>query len=366
MRALRSPRALAAGFVLYASLLTSVIQADAQQPTIAGTLSGVVIDAATRTPVQGAFLSVGERGPRAISDSTGAFRLPAVPGGDQTILVRRFGYLDLSLGVFVGGSTATLRVILQPEPIRLEGVVASGVAEVALSGTVTNAKDGSAIPWASLTLSRDAVRKEGAASSDPQGIFRIDDVETGPYFLRVQALGYKSQYVMMDVTAPPRTVDVALEPDSVIQKGLVRFERSLKERRNYFSGINRAFGQDLLHYSAAPSASAFLETDAHMGFVPCPGGAGTFADACIVSRGQVIEPAVYIDELPIMGGLEVLSSYHPSEFHSIEVFGQGATIRAYTYAFVERTAVRPRAFLVPELRLRGEMRAPAPRGGGPD
>jgi hypothetical protein len=218
------------------------------------------------------------------------------------------------------------------------------------------------------------VHRELVEDGRPQGIFRIDGVATGRYFLRVQALGYKSQYVMMDVTAPPQTVDLALEPDEAIQKGLARFERSLKECRNYFAGINRAYGRDLLHYSVAPSATGFLETDAHMGFVPCPGGTGgaltggglsdVIGDACIVSRGAVIEPVVYIDELPIMGGLEVLASYHPTEFHSIEVFGDGATIRAYTYSFMEKMAIRPRGFIVPPIQLRGELRKPGPRGGG--
>jgi hypothetical protein len=162
----------------------------------------------------------------------------------------------------------------------------------------------------------------------------------------------------------------------VIQKGLAKFERSLKERRNYYAGINRAYDRERLHYTAAASATRFLQSDANVGLVPCPGAQGgamtggggtpTVGDGCVVSRGGVIEPVVYIDELPIMGGLEVLESYHPSEFHSIEVFGDGATIRAYTYAFMEKMAIRPRAFIVPPIQLRGEIRKPGPIGGGPD
>ena len=345
--ALRFRPPLAARFLLTAALSMWGSLISAQQPAPAVTLAGVVVEATTGTPISGAFLSVGERGPRAISDAAGAFRLPAVSAGEQTILVRRFGYMDMSLNVLVEGAARPLRVILQPAPIALEGLDVMGRAEVALAGRVTNAKDGSAIPWASLTLSRDVVRKEGSASSDPDGIFRIDGVPTGQYFLRAQALGYVPQYLMIDVTAPPAAVQLALEPDSAIQAGVTRFNGQLKGRRNYLAGINYAYNADRLHYTAAPSATDFLETDASVSFIDCAGSRTALGDQCIIFRGNVVEPAVYIDELPIMVGLEVLESYAPSEFYLIEVFNSGRTIRAYTYEFMEKMAKKPRALLVP-------------------
>jgi hypothetical protein len=395
MELLRGRRLLRAGLLFAASLAADADRLGAQQPA-SSTVTGVVIDAATRAPVPGAFLAVGERGPRAIADSTGAFRLSAVAGGYQSIQIQRFGYLDLSLNLFVGESDGPLRVILQPEPIALEGVVSAGVAEVALSGTVRNARDGAGIPWASLTLTPDAVRKEGSASSDPEGVFRIDDVQTGRYLLRVQALGYHGQYVALDVTAPPPTLDLALEPDTVVQKGLAQFTRSLRSRRNYLPGSNRSFGQEQLHYTAAVSAAHFLDSDANVSLLPCPagkddgaesaaaaaagqsttgqspvaeGGAAPVGGSCVMWHGGIIEPQVYVDELPMMAGLEVLASYHPSELHSIEVFNEGATIRAYTYEFMQKMAVRPRGFIIPETKLRSEIRPPQVRApatpGGP-
>jgi hypothetical protein len=58
-----------------------------------------------------------------------------------------------------------------------------------------------------------------------------------------------------------------------------------------------------------------------------------------------MEPKVYIDELPILGGLDVLQSYSPGEFHQIEVFACGA-IRAYTPAYFTQQARRPKQILI--------------------
>jgi hypothetical protein len=173
------------------------------------------------------------------------------------------------------------------------------------------------------------------------------------------------------VDAPPAPLEVTLEPDPVIQAGIARYNSQLKSRRNYLPGFNRAYDQERLHYTAAPSATQFLATDAGMGLVPCPGssggseggggGADPIGNACVVWRGGIVEPSVFIDELPIMAGLEELASYHPSEFYSIEVFN-GNTVRAYTHKFMERMAVKPRTFLIPEQRLRSELRPPLVRG----
>ena len=70
------------------------------------------------------------------------------------------------------------------------------------------------------------------------------------------------------------------------------------------------------------------------------------SNLCIVGRnGRILEPRVYIDELPIQGGLDVLQSYAPGDFHAIEVFACGA-IRAYTPAYFTRQARRPKQILI--------------------
>ena len=47
---------------------------------------------------------------------------------------------------------------------------------------------------------------------------------------------------------------------------------------------------------------------------------------------------MYLDEVPVLGGLEYLDTFAPHELHMIEVFAGGRHIRAYTPRFMERAA----------------------------
>jgi hypothetical protein len=66
---------------------------------------------------------------------------------------------------------------------------------------------------------------------------------------------------------------------------------------------------------------------------------------CIIRRGRTVSPKVYIDEVPAIGGLDVLESYPTAQIYALEVFSQGAEIRAYTYNFMQRMAERPMALI---------------------
>ena len=236
------------------------------------------------------------------------------------------------------------RAMHEPDAVALEGLTVTGGATVDLSGRVVSAESAAAVPWALLWLSRDAVRRAGRATADIEGLFNIHDVVTGSYFLRAEALGYVSQLVVVEVSAPPEPIEVRLEPDSVVLAGLPRIQRELRSRRNYMGGINRTYDAVRLNYSAAPSAVDFLQWETFVTVVSCEAGATT--NLCIVGRsGRIMEPKVYIDELPILGGLDVLQSYSPGEFHQIDVFACGA-IRAYTPSYFTQQARRPRQILI--------------------
>jgi hypothetical protein len=320
----------------------------AQQPAGATALVGVVVDQTSGVPIRGALVSLGDRGPRAISDSIGIFRMSSATPGPATVSVRAFGYRDLEVATTIGPSSAFLRLSLSPDPVALQGLEVTGSASVLVSGVVRNARTGTPVPWASVVLSQDAVRPLGRASSDPQGVFSIGEVPTGGYFLRLQAIGYVSRYHVVSVSAPPETMELEMEPDSVILRGVTRFTGYLRGRRNYAAGINFGYGQDRLHYTAAPSVTQFLELETSLFLVECSAEAQAIGTLCIVARGgAVVEPSVYIDEIPIMAGLEVLRSYSPSELYLVEVFGGGRSIRAYTYPFMERMARKPMALLPP-------------------
>jgi hypothetical protein len=319
------------------------LTAAAQLPTGDLTISGRVTDASTGAPVRGALVQLDERGPRAIADSTGAFQLRGVAAGRHVVNVTRFGYSTLSRGVDVSQPPAPLELVMEPSPLTLPGIDVMG-AEVDLVGTIRDAVTGAPIAWASLFLTPNVVRAEARGATGVDGVFRLDGVPTGRYLLRVQQVGYVGGYFPITVDAPPEPVELSLQPDSIVQRGLVTFTRDTRSRRNAYPGIAVEYDAETLNMSGVPDVQTFLNYFTWARVVGCEGAEAVGVYCVLTTRGGVAEARVYIDELPIIAGLDVLRSYSPSDFYSIEVFGS-STIRAYTHAFVEQRARRPRLLL---------------------
>ena len=72
---------------------------------------------------------------------------------------------------------------------------------------------------------------------------------------------------------------------------------------------------------------------------------GALASDCIRRRGSLVSPRVYIDEMPAIRGLDALKNYPTTQIYALEVYSQGAEIRAYTYNFMQRMAAKPMALV---------------------
>jgi hypothetical protein len=245
---------------------------------------------------------------------------------------------------------------MEVDPIALEGLTVTGGARVALGGTVVDAETGEAVPWAEVLLSRDTQRRDARGAADVQGVFSLPPVATGAYFLRVDRLGYESQYLTVDVAAPPEPVEVRLRPDVAVREGLVRMNAQRDTRLRATPFTTRSFGEARLRDSRAPGMRHFLQYDASMGLGTCA-NAPMGRDDCMEVRNRQVRPYVFIDEMPAMG-LDHLDSYLPSDFYSLEyVLCNGLPVlRAYTHGFMERIARRP-------VQLIGACEIP-PRPGG--
>jgi hypothetical protein len=314
-----------------------------QQPS--ATLAGVVLDASSGAPVTSALVSIGDRGPRAIADAQGRFTLGNVPLGSHRIRVQRFGYSVLEVTVEVTPSTAPLQLRMQVDPVALQGLTVTGNATVDLGGVVFDAKTGQRLPWTELTLTRDAVRDDGRAAADAQGVFSIGDVTTGQYLLRVERIGYEGQILPITVAAPPEAVEVRLQPDSVLLAGLAALEQKLASRRNASPSVSQSWGEDRLRLSAMRGMRQFLENDAMINLIPC---GRNMVSNCRELRGRLVAPRVYIDEMS--WDLDYLGSFEPHELYKVDVFTCGPgdrmggwEIRAYTYAYVQQQMKRGRA-----------------------
>lgn len=50
----------------------------------------------------------------------------------------------------------------------------------------------------------------------------------------------------------------------------------------------------------------------------------------------------FIDEAPLIGGIDFFAAYEPHELYLLEVCSQGLEIHAYTHRFRERMARKPK------------------------
>ena len=124
-------------------------------------------------------------------------------------------------------------------------------------------------------------------------------------------------------------------PEPILLEGLEVMTDRFESRRNAVATSVLAFDARDLTSSGSLTAADFIAGQAGVFLSPCNGSRGS---QCVWSRGRRIEPVVYVDEVPHLGGLDYLSMFTPGEFHMIEVYSRGTHIRVYTPAFMKRVA----------------------------
>ncbi len=321
-------------------------------------LQGIVYDIATGEAIAGAVVFLEGLQRRASSDAEGVFSMDRVASGAHVISVTRFGYekqdLTVNLASDAGGF---LEVALTPRPLLLDSVtVVSTPQPVRVRGVVYDAVSGLAIPGAAVL-----VDAEGhGVVADSSGVFVVEDVTAGPQVVSIKQIGYEAKVVAVTVTGhEEEVVEVGLTPKPFLLDGITAVARNvetmetrLRSRRGAASvhrGLIRAFDKGALLSSGARTGLEFLDRHTFVRTMPCP--MGEFAYHCVARGGRVGEPTVYIDEVYAPGGLDALEQFPTSALYLVEVFSSGSEIRAYTYAFMDRTARRPVA-LIPALLWR--------------
>ncbi|HJP59749.1 MAG TPA: carboxypeptidase-like regulatory domain-containing protein, partial [Gemmatimonadaceae bacterium] len=105
-----------------AALLLGSVSAAAQTRTV----TGVVTDASTGQPLEGARVSVRGTTLTTMTGAAGQFTIGGVPESGVTITIRRIGSNPAEIVVAPGQSD--VRVILTRDPLRLSDVVVTGQA----------------------------------------------------------------------------------------------------------------------------------------------------------------------------------------------------------------------------------------------
>jgi hypothetical protein len=255
----------------------------------------------------------------------------------------------------------TMRLIHRPvlgprrQRARTALAVALGLLVMALLARDTRAQE----PSASFGLAGQVVGEGGRALvgafvgfadsewgslTNEHGRFLIPDVVPGPAVLRVEQLGYET-LEWKGFVREGEPLRLRLEPKPILLEGLTVVTDRFDTRRRGTATSVRWFDRADLATTPQETAFDFIKARAGLAPVRCN---GVLTDRCLRVRGRVTEPVVWVDETPVIGGVEYLESLRPHELYMVEVYGSGRHIRAYTNRFMERAArvrLRPIALL---------------------
>ncbi len=201
----------------------------------------------------------------------------------------------------------------------------------ALVGHIVDAESGRALvgAWVGLTGT------EWGSLTNDEGRFRIPDMTAGQLALRVDLLGYETLDWIGSIADADESLIIELQPQPVLLEGLEVMADRFRSRRNAVGTSSFAYESDDLVNTSARTALDFLEERVGGSVVGCAGRRGS---SCLYVRGRTVEPVVYVDEAPVLGGLDYLDAFAPWEFHMVEVYANGRHIRVYSPNFMKRAA----------------------------
>jgi hypothetical protein len=206
-------------------------------------------------------------------------------------------------------------------------------ARAELRGVVVDQKTGTPVVGAYVGLDNRITR----TFTDERGRFLLRGLPAGPVALIVEQLGYEA-WGETRTLAGGITTDLRIElvPDPVILPQISVYSDRLRTRRNALATSVHAYDAAQLVSSPALNAMEFVQGRA-VTPVRCP--SYIVATYCILRRGQLMAPRIFVDDVPYPPGLETLQLFDTFDVWLIEVLSSGAQIRLYTKAFAERLAL---------------------------
>lgn len=199
---------------------------------------------------------------------------------------------------------------------------------ITATGAVTDLQAGTPLNGALIEFPR--LRRQTV--TDSAGRFQLAGLRPGRQQMVVTQIGYRPMTQNLELRDDEFLV-ITLEPDPIALKGLeVQIDR-LKARRASVAVAVEAYDRDALVSAPTLSAAEFLRN--RLFLVSCDDPARR---NCLVRRGMVIQPMVYIDERRALGGLQELDLYPSHDIYLIEAYEQGRMIRVYTTFFMHKLA----------------------------
>ncbi|MFT5434219.1 MAG: hypothetical protein ACI9OJ_004932 [Myxococcota bacterium] len=172
--------------------------------------------------------------------------------------------------------------------------------------------------------------------TDTEGRFTLRVVRSAEYLISASELGYERRTVTVSHDARGDIV-IRLDVDPV-QLGEIRIMVDrFGSRRKAASVAARAWERRDLLASASMNMLDYLRGRTGRPLRECP-YLSAFGRVCVMSRGRLQPVRVYLDEMPVFGGLDELRIFRPHELFMVEVYDSGRHIRLYSTRFMDRLA----------------------------
>ncbi len=207
-------------------------------------------------------------------------------------------------------------------------------------GTVIDSATGAPVAGVTLTFSP----ATHMAFTDKRGAFAVM-LEEGSGAVTIERLGYRTTDLAITVDSGMAPLTIRLAPDPVMLEGIAVIESRLNTNPLAIAMAVHTFGEADLARARNMSVGAFLGSRGAITPAPCP--LGTWAKVCLWSRGQVIEPRVWIDDYRPIAGLDELSMFSLQKVYRVDVYQQGVYIHVLTKSYIDETIRRGRTVFAP-------------------
>ncbi len=170
-------------------------------------ITGVVYDRESMTPIGGAKVRIKETGDSVITDDDGAYRFANVLPGTYTLVFTAPGYKKFTAVVVLESQSVAKDAHLTKAEKKVQKVEKPKIGSI--TGVVTDAKTGAPLSGVQIILKE----KNQTHTTDQTGAFRFDSLPEGTYTVSFNRAGYVPRTEIVNVKAGSPTVfNVSLAP----------------------------------------------------------------------------------------------------------------------------------------------------------
>lgn len=170
------------------------------------------------------------------------------------------------------------------------------------------------------------------AVTDSAGRFTFPALPAGIHAFTTKRLGY-SELTENSEVGNGKLLIVRMLPQPFVLERVEVLARRFETRRKASGFATFSIDHTQLATSTALNIRDFLEDRHQLRAFPCPGG-GSGGSDCMISRGRPVRFGIYLDDMRLTGGANLLDLYRPEEMYRVEVFLGLGQVRLYTPHYI--------------------------------